>query len=104
MEAFCEAHVGSNNDSRVVCFWRLQSERGFRWEKLFFTVQCKMEDQGGKRCSAKALGGGGGVRMGHTAGQRRRRWPSSLFGYIPFLQDDLSLPGGQLGLVIAQGP
>lgn len=30
--------------------------------------------------------------------------PSSLFGYVPFLQDDLSLPGGQLGLVVAQGP
>lgn len=29
---------------------------------------------------------------------------TSLFGYIPFLQNDLSLPGRQLGLVVAQGP
>lgn len=44
------------------------------------------------------------MRVGRTVGHRRGRWPSSLFGYIPFLQDDLSLPGGQLGLVVAQGP
>lgn len=80
-----------------------RSERGFRWDKLFFTVQWRTREGGDVQ--PRPWGGGwGGVRMGRTAGQRRRRWPSSLFGYIPFLQDDLSLPGGQLGLVIAQGP
>lgn len=44
-----------------------------------------------------------GVRW-EIVGRFGGRQPSSLFGHIPFLQDDLSLPGGQLGLVIAQGP
>lgn len=48
--------------------------------------------------------GGKGVRVGHAAGHVGVRLHSSLFGYIPFLQDDLSLPGGQLGLVVAHGP
>lgn len=44
------------------------------------------------------------MNQGRWAIQQGGRRPSSLFGYIPFLQDDLSLPGGQLGLVVAHGP
>lgn len=69
-------------------------------------LHCPVQDggPGRKKMFSQGPGWGGWVRMGRTAGQGRGRWPSSLFGYIPFLQDDLSLPGGQLGLVIAQGP
>lgn len=42
-----------------------------------------------------------GVWWDPVAGVVKRRQPSSLFGHVAFLQDDLSLPGGQLGLVIA---
>lgn len=41
------------------------------------------------------------MRVETAEEQKMGRQPSSLFGDIPFLQDDLPLPGGQLGLVIA---
>lgn len=47
--------------------------------------------------------GGGGVRVRSAAGHVGLRRRSSLFGYIPFLQNDLSLPGGQLALVVTHG-
>lgn len=104
MEALFEAHVGSNNDSMVACFC-CSVRDGLDGMSSSSLSSARWRTREGGRCSAKALGWvDGWVRMGCTAGQRKRRRPSSLFGYISFLQDDLSLPGGQLGLVIAQGP
>lgn len=53
------------------------------------------------------LKNGGGRHFGPSVRGRRTlqgKRSSSLFGYVPFLQNDLPLPGGQLGLIVAHGP
>lgn len=69
--ALCVALVDSSNNSMVLCFWRLKSETGFRWDKLFFTVQCTVQGGGsGRGGGVQWRPWGGWVRVGRTAGHK----------------------------------